>query len=536
MIAHLTGAQVVKRLRVNFPSFVLLIKGGALTPLTASHRPARIEPYLELYERLSERMAIGEIPPDNEDWQKLQELMLKAWWFDLDQVEDFENEYGLTPKPPPLKPGDPNPATLGSLTGALLETHHHTARTSPHLEKSFHNDPALFPDLNLGALVKHAHGLAKRHPFIQKITLYQGNSWHCQDSFTPPYVLAVEVPVDERKSSWMRLQKENPQAVTEIREAYRKLRKIELEKEEAWKKYWENPKKAKRKPPAERETRQFRDVLLADPKSKLSEAARKILQMNKEISDSTWEEAVNLFQPESLRSLVGDAFCEVVKPEHRVWLEKNNRSFWDEWIIYRCSPGEEPAEVSKYHWLLYKKEDEIESHKLREVSFGVDGVQKVLNQGLDETSETSTKGVEILGHAQQMNGALSSRPDKDMIPDKSTSPVVCFYQKNNRWFIGALGSEIQFMKKHMGFAYLHELLSNPNKTFEPETLYNLSRYPRVDVGRASMYSSMTQQQLAGEKLYIDGAFTRQVDREDKQGAHLFSFHPERHNFPILIQK
>jgi hypothetical protein len=265
----------------------------------------------------------------------------------------------------PLKPGDPSPATLGSLTGAFLETHHHTARTSTHLEKSFHSDPALFPDLNLGALVKHAHGLAKRHPFIQKITLYQDNSWHCQDSFTPPYVLAVEVPVDERKSSWERLKKENPQAVIEIREAYRKLRKIELAKEEAWKKYWENPKKAKRKPPVERETRPFREVLLADPKSKLSEAARTILLMNKEISDSTWEEAVNLFQPESLRFIAGQSFEEVIKPHHKDWLKENRLSFWEEWLVYPYSPGEEPAYVSTYHWLLYKKEDEIELSCLR---------------------------------------------------------------------------------------------------------------------------------------------------------------------------
>jgi hypothetical protein len=327
-------------------------------------------------------------------------------------TEEARPETEIWRQQAPLKPGDPSPVTLGSFTGVLLETHHHAARTFPHLEKSFHNDPELFPDLELAVLVDRATSLAANHKFIRKITLYRNASRPCQDMSAPTYVLALEVPDDEQATSLMQLRKENPQALKEIREAYRQLREIEREKEKAWEKYWENPEEAEANPPAERETRLFREVLLDDPKSKLSEAARGILQATQEISDSTWSEVVNQFQPDSfLRFIVGDSFVEVIKPHHRVWLKENAKSIWDDWKMCRCSPGEEPAEVSGAHWVLFKQEDEIEPHELREASFGVDDVQKVLNQGLDAISEKSAKGVEILGHAQQMDSlSLNQRP------------------------------------------------------------------------------------------------------------------------------
>jgi hypothetical protein len=172
-----------------------------------------------------------------------------------------------------------------------------------------------------------------------------------------PYVLAVEVPDDEQATSLMKLKKENPQAIKEIREAYRQLREIELEKEKAWKKYRENPKKGKRKPPAKRETRLFREVLLDDPKSKLSEKAREILLAEQKLADSTWSEVANQFQPDSLRFIAGDSFEEVIKPSPKIYLKENNRSIWDEWIVCVCSPGETPAEVLEDRsWLLYEKE------------------------------------------------------------------------------------------------------------------------------------------------------------------------------------
>ena len=219
------------------------------------------------------------------------------------------------------------------------------------------NNPRPFPNLNLDALVEQAHRWGANHDSIERIILYLNGSWPGQDQSLPRYTLAVEIREDEGVKSLNELKRENPQAMREIRDAFRELR-VERNEER------------KRNPEAPTDHRPLGTFFLQERSGSLSPKAVEILEKTEEVSVSPWFQAMNEFQPDNIRFVTGDSFpSEVIKPAHLALLEAENRKhkkdkiyWWDEWVIYPCSPGEMPEDVSTmYSWLLYRKHYETEA-------------------------------------------------------------------------------------------------------------------------------------------------------------------------------
>jgi hypothetical protein len=60
--------------------------------------------------------------------------------------------------------------------------------------------------------------------------------------------------------------------------------------------------------------------------------------------------------------MFGEPFSRVIRPEHLKRLKETKNSWWDEWIVCLCRPGEEPAEVlTDRFWVLYEAESVSQS-------------------------------------------------------------------------------------------------------------------------------------------------------------------------------
>jgi hypothetical protein len=114
---------------------------------------------------------------------------------------------------------------------------------------------------------------------------------------------------------------------------------------------------------------------------------------------------------------------------------------------------------------------------------------------------------------------ISKDPHEDAGPDESPNPVICFYEKQNRWFIGPLGGELSFETTARGFKCLHVLLENPNQVFKAKDFDNLNRAPLDSPLEAAAYSGMTKDQLAQEGLRTGHSSFHEVTKRDKDGAH-----------------
>ena len=218
------------------------------------------------------------------------------------------------------------------------------SETSPTLNSD--NNPGLFPNLNLDALVEQAHVWGATHESIERITLYLNHrSRPGQNKSLPRYTIAVEIQEDAAVKSLNELKRTNPETMREIRDAFR---------QEAAKRR----KKQEDNPEAPIDPRPLGTFFLEERKESLSEKAVEILENTEEVSNSTWFETTNQFQPDNIHLIADDSFpLEVIKPNHLAQFggtKKDALSWWDEWVIYPCSPGEIPEDVSKeYSWMLY---------------------------------------------------------------------------------------------------------------------------------------------------------------------------------------
>lgn len=97
------------------------------------------------------------------------------------------------------------------------------SKTSPPLTTPLDDNPKPFPNLNLDALVEQAHRLGATHESVERITLYLNREWPGQNESLPRYTLAVELREDEDVKFLNELKRANPEAMREIRDAFRKL-------------------------------------------------------------------------------------------------------------------------------------------------------------------------------------------------------------------------------------------------------------------------------------------------------------------------
>jgi len=231
------------------------------------------------------------------------------------------------------------------------------SRTSSPPTTPLDDNPRPFPNLNLDALVELAHRWGATHEAVERITLYLNRSWPGQNESLPRYTLAVELREDENVRSLNELKRANPEAMREIRDAFRELQADRKEK-------------LKENPETPRDPRPLGTFFLQERKESLSPKAVEILEKTEEVSASPWFQAMNEFQPDNIRFLAGDSFpSEVIKADYLALLEAENEKhkkdkiyWWDHWVIYPCSTGEKPEDVSTtYSWLLYRKHYGTES-------------------------------------------------------------------------------------------------------------------------------------------------------------------------------
>ena len=97
------------------------------------------------------------------------------------------------------------------------------SKTSPPLTTPLDDNPKPFPKLNLDALGELAHRWGATHEAVERITLYLNRSWPGQNESLPRYTLAVELREDENVKFLNELKRANPEAMREIRDAFRKL-------------------------------------------------------------------------------------------------------------------------------------------------------------------------------------------------------------------------------------------------------------------------------------------------------------------------